>query len=120
MLTKEQKFILFGLGTCNTEFSKKMADKPLEFSISKTAFIELAMNSGIVKKHERALYKNLEDLENQKCLTYENKTLKLTDKGMKLYEKINNELSPCLNVLNLVKQSNILRYTSKARTTLKI
>ena len=41
-VTKVQAFILFALGTCSAECSKRFAEKPLAVSMNKVAFIELA------------------------------------------------------------------------------
>ena len=62
--TKTQNFILFTLGKWYEEANKKIKGKPLEVCISKKTFIELVMKAKIAKKLERALYKNLETLEN--------------------------------------------------------
>jgi len=77
------------------------------------------MKSGIVEKKERALYKNLENLEKQKYVVYNNKSLRLTNKGQKLYERIDSEISPCIRAASIIRKNNVLRFTTKAKTVLK-
>ena len=79
-------FILFTLGKWYEEANKKIKVRPLRICISKKIFIELVTKAGFAKKQERALYKNLETLEKKKLINYDNKQLKLTKKGKKLYE----------------------------------
>ena len=118
-ITREQKFILFALGTCNAECSKRFADKPITVTISKGAFIELAMKSNIVGKKERALYKNLELLEKKKLVDYSNKSLHLTNRGQTLYGKVQKELQPYFAVSQILNSQDILNFTKKARAVLK-
>ncbi len=116
--TKVQAFILFALGTCYTECSRRFADKPLAVSMNKVAFIELARKAQITSKKERALYKNLEALEDLKLITYDNKNLALTPRGQKLFERVRDDLEPYINVKNVVS-SDLLKYTTKAQTILR-
>jgi hypothetical protein len=116
--TKVQAFILFALGTCYAECSRRFADKPIAVSMNKVAFIELARKANIAKKKERALYKNLEALEQLKLVSYDSKNLALTDKGWKLYERIRNDLEPYISVKGVLND-DLLKFTSKAQTILK-
>jgi hypothetical protein len=117
--TKTQRFILFSLGAWFEEANKKIGDKPLKVSISKKSFIELARNSGIAKKQERALYKNLEVLEKKKLLTYETKELKLIKKGETLYKKVREELDPFINLLYKLMTKSPTSYTKKVQTVFR-
>jgi hypothetical protein len=117
--TKVQAFILFTLGTCYAECSKRFAGKPLAVSMNKVAFIELARKAQITSKKERALYKNLEALEALRLITYENKNLALTPKGNKLFERIRTELDPYINVKGVLTSDDALKYTTRAQTILK-
>jgi hypothetical protein len=117
-VTKVQAFILFALGTCYAEFSKRFTDKPLAVSMSKSAFIELARTAKITSKKERALYKNLEALESLKLITYDNKNLALTLHGQKLFERIHNDLEPYINVKGVLS-TDVLKYTTKTQTILR-
>jgi hypothetical protein len=116
--SRVQAFILFALGTCYEECSRRFAGKPLAVSMSKSAFIELARKASITAKKERALYKNLEALESLKLITYDKKNLALTQKGRKLFERVRNDLGPYINVKSVLA-SDVLKYTTKAQTILK-
>ena len=117
--TKKQNFILFTLGKWYEEANKKIKGKLLSVCISKKIFIELVMKAGIAKKHERALYKNLETLEKKKLISYDNKVLALTLRGKKLFEKINNQISPYINLYDKLKSKDPTTYTRKVQTVLR-
>lgn len=117
-VTRVQAFILFALGTCYAECSKRFSGKPLAVSLNKVTFIELARKANIAKKKERALYKNLESLEQLKLITYDKKNLALTKKGQKLYERVKSDLEPYINVRGVLA-NDVLKYTTKAQTILK-
>jgi len=114
--TRVQNFILFTLGKWFEEANKKIKNKSLKVSISKTTFIDLVKTAKFTKKQERALYKNLEILEKKKLISYENKELELTQKGKTLYEDINKRLKPFFNVFNKLKGKNPISYTRKVQT----
>jgi len=117
--TKTQRFILFTLGKWYEEANKKIKGKPLQVCISKKIFIELVRKAGFAKKQERALYKNLETLEKKKLVKYANKELVLTIKGKKLFSKINNQVSPYINLYEKLKSKDPTSYTRKVQTILK-
>ncbi|MEM2916330.1 MAG: hypothetical protein QXT19_03170 [Candidatus Woesearchaeota archaeon] len=118
-VTRVQAYILFALGTCYEECSKRFAGKPMAVSMSKVAFIELARKANITAKKERALYKNLEALEDLKLISYENKNLALTEKGQRVFERIKKDLMPYINVKGVLTSDHVLNYTTKAQTILK-
>ena len=74
--------------------------------------------AGIAKKQERALYKNLEILEKKKLIDYNNKKLMLTKKGKKLYDKINDQVNPYLELYDKLKKEPT-SYTKKVQTILR-
>lgn len=117
--TKTQRFILYSLGKWFEEANKKIKNKQLKVSISKTSFIELALNSGIAKKQKRALYKNLETLEKKKFVTYENRELGLTKKGEKLFKEVKDELKPYIKVYKKLKEKSPTSYTKKVQTVFR-
>ncbi len=95
-LTHTQKLTLFSLGQCLTQLNRRFADAPLNVAISKIIFIEIAMHSGLVEKKERALYKNLETLEEKKLIEYTQspaRNLRFTKKGLHLYLAMEKELA---------------------------
>lgn len=118
-ITKPQKFILFVLGKTYEKMNQKFIDEPIEISISKSAFIDLAKKANLTSKKVRSLYKNLEVLEQNKLIKYNNRTLSLTEKGRKIYKNIDYNLSPFLDVLEVINSSDILKFATKARTILK-
>lgn len=118
-ITKPQKYILFVLGKSYERINQKYREQPIEISISKIAFIELAKSAKLTEKRIRSLYKNLESLEKNKLIDYRNKSLHLTEKGADIYKKINSHLTPFLDVLQIINSSDMLKYTNKTRTILK-
>src|SRR3990172_13376668 len=111
VLSKPQAFVLFALGRCYEECDRRFADKPLVVNMSKKAFIELARKAGMVSKGERAMYKNLEDLEEKKLVSYDNKSLKLTERGDKRFQELLSKIEPYLSVSLLLRSENVLKYT---------
>lgn len=117
--TKKQKYILFALGKWYEQANKQIENKALEVAISKSVFIDLVMKAKIAEKKERALYKNLEELEKRKLINYSNKNLALTKKGDKIFCQLNSEIKPYVKLNNLLSKTNPLSYTSKAQTVFK-
>ena len=110
-LSRPQAFVLFSLGRCYEECDRRFADKPLVVNMSKKAFIELARAASMVSKGERAMYKNLESLEEKKLLSYENKTLRLTSRGEKYFQELLSRIEPYLAVSLLLRSEDVLKYT---------
>ena len=115
-LTPTHKFILFTLGFWYNEANKRLQHKNLSISISKALFIDIIKKAGIVEKQPRALYKNLELLEKSKLIKYEDKSLSLTPKGEKVFNKIYEEHKPFINVIKLVTEKDPLSYSKKLQT----
>jgi len=118
-VTRVQAYILFALGTCYEQCSKRFAGKPMAVSMNKVAFIELARKANITEKKERALYKNLEALEALKIVSYDNKNLALTPKGQKVFERVRDDLIPYINVKGVLDSDHVLNFTTKTQTILK-
>ena len=116
--TKVQRFILYSLGRWFEEANEGV-NEPLQVSISKVLFIEILLKAGIAKKQERALYRNLEMLEQRKLVAYTNKELTLTKKGEKLFLSIKNELEPYFSVDRKLKEKSPTSYTRKVQTVFK-
>ena len=114
--TKVQSFILYALGKWFEEANKKINDKSLEVSISKSLFIEMAKKAKFAKKQERALYKNLEILEKKRLISYSNKELILTSKGKKVYDKISCDLGPYFYLVETLSKKDPTSYTKKVQT----
>jgi len=117
--TKVQKFILYALGRWFEEANKRIKDKQLGVSISKSLFIDVVKNAGFAKKQERALYKNLETLEKKKLVSYKNKELFLSKRGEYWYKEIKNEIDPYLNVAKKLQDKSPTSYTKKVQTVFR-
>jgi len=115
---KKQAFILFALGQYYLEANKRLKGAPLEVVVSKKVFIDIVQKAHISLKKERALYRNLEELEHKKFVSYDNHSLKLTPKGQRLYERLRREYGPYLNLANVLNKFDVLRYT-RAQTVFK-
>lgn len=118
-ISNKQKFILYTLGKWYAEANEKLKDRPLHVMISKSIFIDVAKKAEMVRKKERALYKNLEFLEKKKLISYSNKNLALTDKGRRAFEELNKELSPYFKVAETLRKKNPLSYSRKAQTVFR-
>ena len=103
-LTKTQRLILFALGHFYTSLNQPLVEKPLQVRTSKIAFIEHLRQSTIISKQERALYKNLETLENRKLISYENKMIMFTELGLQELEKINKEMKQFISLERYFEQ----------------
>ena len=97
-ITKTQRLILYSLGQFYHSLNQPLSDKHLRLRTSKIAFIELLLASGIVGKQERALYKNLETLEEKKLIEYKKRMIKFTLQGVKIMDKINKEVKQFIDV----------------------
>ncbi len=110
-LSRPQAFVLFALGRCYEECDRRFAGKPLVVQMSKKSFIELARAANMVSKGERAMYKNLEDLESKKLISYNRKSLELTERGEKRFQELLSKIEPYLSVSLLLRSEDVLKYT---------
>ena len=94
MLTKAHQLVLYSLGECYRQLNKRFEAAPLEVSVSKVVFIQMLMDAGLVGKKERALYKNLELLEQKKLVVYTNKQLRFTPRGYQMFSKLSKDVNP--------------------------
>jgi hypothetical protein len=97
MLSKPHQLMLFSLGQCYKQLNKRFEDAPLEVSISKAAFIETLLASGLVGKKSRALYKNLKVLEKESLVLYDDKELRFTKRGYKRFVQLTRGVTPFIN-----------------------
>jgi len=117
--TRVQHFILYTLGKWFEEANRKIDDRLMRVSISKPVFIELVKSAGFTQKQERALYKNLEILEEKKLVEYKNKELVLTKKGNALYADINKRIAPFFNVSRKLRETDPISYSRKVQTVFR-
>jgi DNA topoisomerase IA len=117
---RAKKFILFTLGRMHNEFEQQFNNKPFSAAITKASFISLARKAKFTTRKARTLYKHLEDLEKRKYVAYANKSLVLTKKGMKVCEKVHNEVEPYLNMANVLGKHEIRKFAKKVQTVLRV
>ncbi len=117
-LSKVHKHILYTLGSWYAEAGKKLSAE-LELSIPKSVFIQALMSAGIAGKKERALYRNLELLEKKKLISYENKSLSLTARGEKEFQRIAAGVQPYLDATIVLKSRDPLSYARRVQTKLR-
>ncbi len=103
-LTKTERLILFSLSQFYSSINQQLVTKPLRLETSKITFIELILQSKIITKQERALYKNLESLEDKKLIEYDNRMIKFTDSGLKMVQKIDREINQFADIKNYFKE----------------
>jgi predicted methyltransferase len=106
-LNKKHQFVLYALMKYLKKLNKKFEDAPLTASVSKIDFIRLLQELKIVDKSQRGLYKNLEILENRKLIRYENRFLKLTDKGLKAVKEKEKDLYPYLKLVVKLEKGKV-------------
>lgn len=116
-LTKTERLILYSLGQFYASINQPLEEKPLKLETMKITFIELLLQSGIISKQERALYKNLEALEDKKLIEYENRMIRFTDSGLKILQKINTEIKQFVDVENYFRRKQKTR--RKLQTVIK-
>lgn len=118
-LTKVEAFMLFSVGLCHERFRERFADRPVSLALRKSEFIALARRAGVAHKKERALYKNMQALEEKRYLAYDGHALSLTHKGERAFARIRREMAPYLEVSGILSGEDILRYAQKEQTVLK-
>jgi len=117
---RAKKFILFTLGRINSEFGKQFKEMPFDASITKSAFIELARKAQFTTRKARTLYKHLEELEKRKYVDYAKKSLVLTKRGKRMFEKVHNELEPYLNIADVLAKHEMRKFAKKVQTVLRV
>lgn len=97
-LTKVQRLMLYSLGQFYLSLNQPLVEKPVLVRTSKIAFIELLLKSQLLTKHERAIYKNLESLEQKKMIDYDHKMITFTENGLKEVQKVAKEIDQFNNL----------------------
>lgn len=114
-LTTKEKLLVFALGIYLQNLKKKVCCD-LDVSIQKSTFIDFVLKTKLFEKKERALYKNLENLEKKKLLGYPVKRIVLTEKGWKAYWRINDSVKPYLILQDALSTETIVKGTRKIQT----
>ncbi len=91
-LTNSQRLILFALSRFYQSLNQSLTAKHLQVQTSKITFIELLLESKIISRQERTIYKNLEALEKNKLIAYDKRMIKFTNKGFQELKKIELEV----------------------------
>jgi hypothetical protein len=118
MLTGKKKEMLFTLGQFFRETDRKFAESPLLVSVSKAEFIDIIRGMSAVSKKERAVYKNLEELQKARYIVYDERSLSFSKKGYAEYERIREELEQ-LNAIASKIESKKIVFKRKIQTKLK-
>ncbi len=103
-LSSPEKLILHSLGQFYISLNQPLIEKPVRVRTSKIAFIELMLKSKVIRRHERTLYKNLEELGKKKLIRYDNRMIAFTPKGLKELEKVQMEIRPFTAIENYFQQ----------------
>ncbi len=74
--------------------------------VSKITFIESILNSKIISKKERALYKDIESLEEKKLIEYDQKKIRFSEQGLKELQRIEKEVKCFIELNNYFKSVN--------------
>ncbi|MBW2968384.1 hypothetical protein KY362_07940 [Candidatus Woesearchaeota archaeon] len=106
-LTGIKKEMLFILGLFLSETGRKFGNAPLKISIPKVEFIDGIMKLNVVSKQKRAIYRNLESLENDKYIVYVERGLKFTRKGLAEFRRITKEEEFFLKTREGIKSASI-------------
>src|SRR3989338_8746880 len=104
-LTRTERLILYSLGQFYNSINQPLEKKPLKLETSKITFIELLLRSKIITKQGRALYKNLEDLENKNLICYENRMIRFTSQGLEILTRINREIVQFVEIKEYFKDA---------------
>ena len=89
-IAKNQRLILYSLSCFYKSINQPLISKPLQLTTSKITFIELLL--GVIGKKERAIYKDLECLEQKKMIEYDQRMIQFTELGLREVEKIDREI----------------------------
>ena len=108
-LNKRHKYVLYALVKYLEQANRRVKKRLLKVSVSKIVFINVLKGLKIIEKSQRALYKNLEVLEKKKLIKYDNKYLRMTERGMKMVEEIENEMKPYREIARNVRKKELLK-----------
>jgi len=118
-VTGTKKEMLFVLGMFFNKTSRRFSKFPLDVSVSKAEFIDVIISMKTVAKQKRALYKNLEGLQKDKYILYDDRNLRLTRKGFNEYEKVRKEVERYRKISDSIAAGRI-KFKRKTQTRLKV
>ena len=117
-MTTVQKFMLYALGACTRQIEARLKVRHVTLAMTKAEFIRLVQRSHIVKQRERVLYQHLQRLESQRYLAYDERTLSLTKRGERVFERLNRDLSPYVELTRILAKEDLLRALPGKQTRL--
>jgi len=104
-ITKTQRLILYSLGQFYRRLNQPLKEKPVKIRTKKITFIEMLLDSKVIMQQERALYKNIEFLEKKKLINYDAKKIRFTERGLKILEKIDQEIEQFIEIKKYFKET---------------
>jgi len=116
ILSKTERLILYSLGQFYQSINQPLSEKHLKLRTSKIAFIELLLSSKAVAKQARTIYKNLEKLGDKKLIAYKKRMIRFTPLGIKILDKINQEVNQFIDVKDYFKEPKKIK--RKLQTTI--
>ena len=114
-----KKEMLFVLGQFFNKTNRRFSKLYLDVSVSKAEFIDVIKGMNAASKTERALYRNLETLQKEKYLVYNDRKLQMTKKGFAEYDKTCSELER-LKMLSYTIEKEKIKFKRKTQTRLKV
>ena len=105
LLGKTERLILYSLSEFYKSINQPLTATPLKLRTSKIAFIELLIEAKVISQQKRAVYKNLEALEEKKLIAYDKRMIKLTEKGLEILDKINQEVNQFVKIKDYFKDA---------------
>jgi hypothetical protein len=118
-LNIKEKLMLYALGRYYEVSAKVLPNEALAIHLPKPVFIDFIKKVELFDKGERAIYKNLEYLEDRKLVSYENRNLSLTERGQNVYNKIKSEIKPYFEMNKLIINDRV-RESKKLQTMFRI
>ncbi|MCB9358981.1 hypothetical protein H6503_03560 [Candidatus Woesearchaeota archaeon] len=119
VLSKQERYLLYALGKCYGVFNRRFSDKPLEVSISKSIFIDILISSKSIRIKPRAIYKNLESLEEKKYLRYKEKQLSFMKQGLSEFLSQDKFVQDYIDLIEHIKDPKTLHLHKRLQTRLK-
>ena len=117
-LTLVQRLMLVALSEFYSHLNQPLIEKPVKLQTSKSTFIEHLIHLKELSKTERAIYKNLETLENKKLISYDKRMIKFTELGIKECEKLRKEIAAYEQIRRHFQSED--KVASELQTTLKV
>jgi predicted methyltransferase len=106
-LNIKERLMLYALGRYYDISARVLPNEALAIHLPKSVFIDFVRRVELFDKGERAIYKNLEYLEDRKLVSYENRNLSLTERGQKVYDKVKAEIKPYFEMNKIIVNDRV-------------